>query len=394
MSIIKIVRRNIMFKPLQSLVACCVVMASIAMAVLVLLLADGVHSGLTAAAESFPIVAGSKGSPNQLVLNTVFLKDTPMSNISYAEVEKLRANKNVALAIPFGYGDNYCGFRLAGTEAAIFDYEINPKRGKWLHLAEGRAFAAPFEAVVGARMAQMTGLKVGDTFQTSHGMVQVPGSKGHAQSYKVVGILQPVNGPYDQCVLTDIKSIWAAHAGHGAAAQGVTGVVIKPAGYAQALAVLSQYRNNKEMQVVFPSQIIIELFSVMGDAEKVLQIISYAVILLALIIIAFTTYWAAAMRRHDNAIMRAIGAGQKEIIKINFLQGILLSCIGVGAGVAAGHCVFTLLADLLRQKTAVNMAAGFTAQEGVMVLAVILAAAVFSFIPAMAACRTQAADNL
>ena len=34
MSIIKIVRRNIMFKPLQSLVACCVVMASIAMAVL------------------------------------------------------------------------------------------------------------------------------------------------------------------------------------------------------------------------------------------------------------------------------------------------------------------------------------------------------------------------
>ena len=33
MSIIKIVRRNIMFKPLQSLVACCVVMASIAMAV-------------------------------------------------------------------------------------------------------------------------------------------------------------------------------------------------------------------------------------------------------------------------------------------------------------------------------------------------------------------------
>ena len=63
MSIIKIVRRNIMFKPLQSLVACCVVMASIAMAVLVLLLADGVHSGLTAAAEPFPIVAGQQGEP-------------------------------------------------------------------------------------------------------------------------------------------------------------------------------------------------------------------------------------------------------------------------------------------------------------------------------------------
>ena len=124
MSIIKIVRRNIMFKPLQSLFACFVVMASIAMAVL----ADGVHSGLTAAAEPFPIVAGSKGSPNQLVLNTVFLKDTPMSNISYTEVEKLRANKNVAMAVPFGYGDNYRGFRMAGTEKEIFNYVINPRQ--------------------------------------------------------------------------------------------------------------------------------------------------------------------------------------------------------------------------------------------------------------------------
>ena len=376
MSIIKIVRRNIMFKPLQSFVACFVVMASIAMAVLVLLLADGVHSGLTAAAEPFPIVAGSKGSPNQLVLNTVFLKDTPMSNISYTEVEKLRANKNVAMAVPFGYGDNYRGFRMAGTEKEIFNY------------------VAPFEAVLGARMAAMTGLKVGDTFKTSHGMVEIPGSKGHAQEYKVVGILKPVNGPYDQSILTDIKSIWAAHAGHGAAVQGVTGVLIKPAGYAQALAVLSQYRNNKEMQVVFPSQTIIELFSVMGDAEKVLQIISYAVILLSLIIIAFTTYWAAAMRRHDNAVMRAIGAGQKAIIKINFLQGMLLSCIGTAAGAALGHGAFAALAYLLREKTAVNLTAGFTLQEGIMIAVVVAAAAVFSFIPAAAACRRQAADDL
>ena len=46
MSIIKIVRRNIMFKPLQSLVACCVVMASIAMAVLVLLWQTAYTAGL------------------------------------------------------------------------------------------------------------------------------------------------------------------------------------------------------------------------------------------------------------------------------------------------------------------------------------------------------------
>ncbi len=394
MGIVKLVRRNIMFKPLQSLIACFAVTAGIALAVLVLLMADGVHSGLTTAAEPFPIVAGSKGSPNQLVLNTVFLKDTPMNNIGYGEVEKLRANKNVGMALPFGYGDNYRGFRIAGTEKEIFDYVINPKRGKWLQIAEGRAFAAPFEAVVGARTAAMTGLKPGDTFTTSHGLVAVPGSKDHAQSYTVVGILKELNSPYDQSILTDIHSIWQAHAGHGHSAQGVTAVLVKPAGYAQALALLAQYRNNRDLQVVFPSQTIIELFSVMGDAEKVLQIISLAVIFLALVIIACTTYWAAAMRRHDNAIMRAIGANRGDVIKINFLQGMLLSCIGTALGVAAGHGAFNALAYVLRQKTAVQLVAGFTMQEGILIALVIAAAAVFSFIPAAAACRRQAADDL
>ena len=59
----------------------------------------------------------------------------------------------------------------------IFNYVINPQRGKWLQINEGRAFEAPFEAVLGARMAAMTGLKVGDTFKTSHGMVEIPGSE-------------------------------------------------------------------------------------------------------------------------------------------------------------------------------------------------------------------------
>mgnify|MGYP000479543268 CR=1 FL=1 len=72
----------------------------------------------------------------------------------------------------------------AGTEKEIFNYVINPQRGKWLQINEGRAFEAPFEAVLGARMAAMTGLKVGDNFKTSHGMVEIPGSKGMRRNIK------------------------------------------------------------------------------------------------------------------------------------------------------------------------------------------------------------------
>ena len=78
----------------------------------------------------------------------------------------------------------------------------------------------------------------------------------------------------------------------------------------------------------------------------------------------------------------------------NILQGMLLSCIGTAAGAALGHGAFAALAYLLREKTAVNLTAGFTLQEGIMIAVVVAAASVFSFIPAAAACRRQAADDL
>ena len=41
--------------------------------------------------------------------------------------------------------------------------------------------------------------------------------KAHHHPYRVVGILAPVQGPYDKVILVPLKDIWEAHAGHGAA---------------------------------------------------------------------------------------------------------------------------------------------------------------------------------
>lgn len=80
--------------------------------------------GMVQAVKPFPLLMGAKGSPNQLVLNSIFLKDQPIGNISYAEVERLRQQKTVAQAIPLGFGDNYRGFRLIGTEKELFDLKL------------------------------------------------------------------------------------------------------------------------------------------------------------------------------------------------------------------------------------------------------------------------------
>ena len=83
-----------------------------ALPVFVIQLAGGLYQGLNRAAAPFPILAGAKGSPYQLVLNTVFLRDRPIGNIPYGEVETLRQSGKASQVLPLAFGDSYRGFRL------------------------------------------------------------------------------------------------------------------------------------------------------------------------------------------------------------------------------------------------------------------------------------------
>ena len=399
--------RNICYRPLQNGIAVGVMALSIAMGIVVLLLAQSITGGLTGAAEPFPMVVGSKGSPNQLVLNTVFLKDLPMDNIEYATVEKLRSSPLVAAAIPLGFGDNYRGFRIVGTESELFEQKVRPKEPAWLQIESGRSFQHDYEAVLGAATAAAIGLKVGDTFASSHGMVTIAkNTVEHQQKFTVCGILKPLHGPYDQSILIPLTSIWQMHAGHDkkavvAAADehehkegGVTAIVVKPKGYAQALMLHKEFRQNKFLQLVFPSQTVIELFSILGQGEKLLKSISYAVITLALLIIGCSLYWSALDRRRDQAILRALGARRRDILLLNLGQGITVTLCGLVVGTTLGHTAFFALAQFLWQKTAVALQGTVTVEEAVLLLGTIVLGILFSLIPARIAAAREPAQEL
>ena len=84
--------RNLCQKLLPSLLSIAVVSTAVAMTIIVMLLSASIRHGLVLATEPFDLIAGAKGSPNQLVLNTVFLQDVPIGNIDYALSKKLSAN--------------------------------------------------------------------------------------------------------------------------------------------------------------------------------------------------------------------------------------------------------------------------------------------------------------
>ncbi|MGM9582739.1 MAG: ABC transporter permease [Phascolarctobacterium sp.] len=404
-----LVWRLLVGKRLQNGVVTIIMALGVALAVLVMLLSEGVHDGMVQAAKPFPLLMGAKGSPNQLILNSIFLKDQPIGNISYAEVERLRQEKTVEQAIPLGFGDNYRGFRLIGTEKELFNLKLlGAKQESWLQFAQGRAFSQENEAVLGAEAARLSGLKLGDTFSSVHGLVANANSKAHAEKYKVVGILKPVHGPYDQGIFVTMESIWEHHkhgqqestknidkAIHEATDKDVTAVIIRPMGYAASMQLVASYSKNSAVQIVFPAKIVIQLFSILGNVEKIFRLLNMAVLAMALLIIAGSLYWLSLCSAHQQAIMQAFGATTGQVLGLYFRLGMCLVGTGVALGMALGHSIYFGLSRLLQHNAGLYLPQQFLPEEGVLVMAILLLGAICSWLPAYwTASHSDIVENL
>jgi putative ABC transport system permease protein len=383
-----------------------IVAATIAMLAVVTLLSAGTHAGLVRATEPFDLIVGAKGSPNQLVLNTVFLKDVPIGNVSHEIYEKLSENPLVASAIPLAFGDNYKGYTIVGSGSDIFSHEPKVGQGKWLQFAAGRPFSVPFEAVVGAKAAQELGLKLGDEFKSAHGFI--PGGHTHDHVYQVVGILQPVNGPYDQAVLVPIESIWLAHEKHESKAEGeaiedshkheheheVTAILVKPKGYSEAMRLYQQFQQEKGAQMIFPAQVIVQLFSILGQGEQMLRSIAYVIIVMGLMIMTLSVYWSALGRARDRAILRALGASARDIFTVVLAESALLTILGVVLGILTGHGIYLTLVKVMESKTAIVLASGVTLEEIYIIIGGTLFGILAGLIPAVLTYKMDVAKYL
>lgn len=397
-----IIWRNICDKPLQSVLSIAVTASSIALTIVVMLLASSVQQGLVKAAEPFDLIVGAKGSPNQLVLNTVFLQDAPIGNIDFGLVDTLMNNPLVESAIPLGLGDNYRGFRMIGTQESLFAHQIKSGGAAWLQMADGKPFARPFEAVIGAKVAAETGLGLGDQFDSSHGVILGAGQVRHPEKFTVVGILKELNGPYDSGVLVPLESVWDMHAAHQDISsqdtptkdRSTTVILVKPKGYAEAMLLYQQFQKNAQAQLIFPSQVVVKLFAMLGEGEKILRVIGGAVLVLSMLVTAFSLYWSALSRSRDRAILRAVGAGRRTIWMIIFGEGTLLVVISLLLGTIAGHGIFAMIAEVLQKKTALAVTGGFTGMEVIVLLSILAVGMLASIIPAIRMARRDIADDL
>lgn len=381
--ILRLAFLSVVRRPARHLLLLLLLAAACALPVFLLQMTAGLYNGLNRAVEPFPILMGAKGSPYQLVINTIFLRDAPIGNISYADVDKLRQSGKADLVIPLAFGDNYRGFRIVGTEKEIFDYRPNKTRGPWLAVAEGSAFTAPGDAVIGSETARRMGLHVGDTFKGIHGLVTGAGDE-HGGAYRVTGILAPAGGPYDTAILVDIADVWRAHAHQtgqprrgglvrkapkpaeapAPAAQqpaeskgGVTAILVHPTGYKEAMQLLSDAQRAKgtDSQLIFPAQTLIALYSMAGQSREFWQFLTGGLIGAAVLITLLAMYWNGLSRLSEFALLRALGAGQRAVMQLLAAEEALLLLAGSAAGWLIGWGASVLAADAVSSRAAIVM---------------------------------------
>lgn len=145
----------------------------------------------------------------------------------------------------------------------------------------------------------------------------------HAEAYVVVGILETMNRPYDSGIFTPIESVWEIH---DATSRDVTALMVTPKDYTGLMQMYQEINSGKDAQAAFPGAVMADIFDMLGQSEDVLAVVSYIVLAMALITIVISLYWSVFSKTRDNAVLRAIGAGRRDILKIVIIESAVIVC--------------------------------------------------------------------
>ena len=343
------------------------------------------------------VVVGAKGSPLQLILAGIYHLDVPPGNIALADVQALARHPQVAQLVPLSLGDNLGGYRIVGT---------TPDYPAWYggQLAQGRWWQQPMQAVLGAEVAQRTGLKPGDRFAGLHGL----GAGGHAhgdQLYSVTGILQANGSVLDRLVLTATESVWRVHEEAIAlddddraeleADREVTLALIR---YNTPLAAASFPRwvnASTGMQAAAPAQELSRLLRLLGTGTDVLQAMGAALLGVAGLSVFMALWQAVRERRADLAMLRMLGAPPGRVAGLVLWEALWLAALASVFGLVLGHMLAQGLGWALQAQGLLPVTGWIwlPAEAGVPLLAAGVAT-LAALLPAMQAYRTEVADLL
>ncbi len=482
MSLWKVAWRSIQQRSLSSVLTAVAMGLGVALVVCVLVIHGVVKKSFDRGAGGYNLIVGAnKGGQLQLVLNTVYHLSRPIGNIPYTYYEWLVDRPYVEAAYPLCMGGSYKDHRIVGTMPDMFEDLEYGDGQKYAFEEPNRNFYYDeyFCAVVGPTAARKTGLKLGDTFQVTHGVKE--GGEAHADKFTVVGIFEPTGTPNDRAIFVNIEGFFRlkghihaepdavdlkettafpagekpdtpatadepehddhapehaeagvpedpedghaheadghddeaahaedhaedSHAGHDhggdipSELKKVTAILVctSEENLVEAMNLQREINGDTIGQAVVPGEVITELFDgIVGNVQLVLLILVVMVVVVAGLGLLVSIYNSMSERRHDIAVMRALGASRVTVMVIILLESILLSLGGGFIGLLLGHGTIGAFSTRITEETGVAVRAmQFQPTELILIPGLIILASIVGYLPALSAYRTDVAKSL
>jgi putative ABC transport system permease protein len=405
------------------------VVLSIALATALLLglerLRSDVRNSFTSAVSGTDLVVGERSGPVQLMLHAVFHIGSAARGIRMDSLRAVAAHRAVSWLVPITLGDSHRGRPVVGTTPAYFQHFAYGDR-QALVLAQGRPFAGTldglYEAVVGAEVASALGYRLGTAVVLQHGLhaLHEGGSEAHGDKpFVVVGILAPTGTPVDRTLHISLQAVEAIHldwAG-GAPLPASAGVRIAPewarkfdlepklvtaalVGLKSRAAVFKVQGDidaypQEPLMAVMPAVALDELWAVVGLGERALMAVSGLVALVSLASLVAVVLAGLNERRRELAVLRAVGAGPRQVLLLLALEGALVTLTGAVLGVLLAVAAVLSARPWAQQELGITLRADApTASQWALFVAVLAAGILASLAPGWRAYRLSLADGL
>jgi putative ABC transport system permease protein len=395
--------RNLAARPAQTALTALIVALGVAMAVFVVAVAGGLRRGIGDAGGPFELVVGPKGSATQLVVSSVLLQDVPVGNMPFAAYQRLAADPRVRDAIPIALGDNVDGLRLVGTLPELFAVQ-NSRGEPYYRLTAGRVFRLEAgasrggEAVLGSAAAARLGLKVGDTFVSSHGVLESFEADHHDSfPFSVVGVLAPTDTPADLGIYVPLERYWAIHGlvAPGAGNDpGVTAVLVRASSISGAYQLYQELNARPDLQAALPGAVLTNFLDLVGQGQRLLRIVAGVAVVMAGLSVALTLYGALVARERETAVLRALGASRGTVLGVVLIEALLLGLLGLVGGLVLGYGAAAAAAALVRGQNGVAVRLAPEPVLIVIALVLLVVGLAAGVAPALRAYRVEPAEVL
>lgn len=395
--------KNIRIKPLSTLLSLVLFGLGVGIITILMLLNQQLQEKFEDNLAGIDMVVGAKGSPLQLILSSIYHVDYPTGNITLREAELLEKHPQmkhmIEKTIPMGLGDSYKGFRVVGTEHSY----VELYKGE---VADGKLWEKDLEVTVGAKVAKTLGLKIGDTFASSHGFMD--DEHQHDENLMtVVSILKKSNSVLDQLILTNINTIRLAHVkpqmefdedefdeedlkdnhegheheteeehhddnahnhdnehhdhqheheGHEHThelvidkddpTQGLTSILVffkTPMGNVMLPNFINQ---NTKMQTAVPAFETNRLYEMMGVGTDALQVLAYVIIFISGLSVFISLFNSLKDRKYELALMRVMGGSRMKLFFLIILEGLIIAFLGYLIGWFLSHFGMQLFSSM------------------------------------------------